>query len=149
MGLLNYKINTASQKDIEEHLYRSSHLFNPPLDSILNITDYADKIRDKATTIEAWSSEYEVVGLIACYMNDDTTHEAFITNVSVDEKFQHQGIASELLRKTIIEVQKKGFLSVRLEVEEVNDAAIRLYKKFAFVQMEKKGSKYIMTAKIE
>jgi Acetyltransferases len=138
-----YKTNTATRDEIESLLNNCSHLFDPTLNSVVNIKDYADKIRKYAITIEAWEAG-ELIGIVACYMNDSSKLESFITNVCVSEKHHGRGIASELLKRTINEAYDKQFTLLKLEVEEQNLSALKIYEKFQFVRSDKIGSKYLM-----
>ena len=97
--MIEYRFNTASKEDIRTHLTFSSENFIPPLSTYINITDYASKISAKSDTFEAWH-DGTLVGLLASY-NNERVNSAYITNVSLDGKFQKQGIGKTLLQKCI------------------------------------------------
>jgi len=52
MNSFEYKINEAATGDIEMHLYQCAKMFSPPLDTSVDIPEYAKKIRLCAVTIE-------------------------------------------------------------------------------------------------
>lgn len=58
--------------------------------------------------------------------------DAFISNVSVSNKFRRRGVAGELMRELMSELEKKGASACTLEVRSKNTAAIGLYKKLGF-----------------
>lgn len=143
MTSCNFTKNQAKVEDIKKHLLQCSELFSPVLGSYVNISEYSKKIRDHAVTIEAWSSN-ELIGLVACYLNDYNTLEGYITNVSVIRECQGKGIAKQLIKNTIEVALNKNFNTLRLEVEVDNNLAIELYKQTDFVLNGRKGNKYLM-----
>ncbi len=132
-----YKINQARYEDIFKHLNSCSHLFEPPLYERVNINDYVRKIYEKSDTFEAWGGD-ELIGLIAVYCNNLLEGQAFITNVSVGEKYNNMGIASKLLKKCIKYIKGQEFKGIVLNVNSKNEKAICLYKKhnFQYIRLE-------------
>jgi len=143
MNSFKYAINQAKCEDIEKHLLQCSKLFSPELDTYVSIHNYSKKIRDNAITVEAWNSG-ELIGLVACYLNNDITHDGYITNVSVIHEWQGKGIAKELVKNTIEEALRKNYKTLNLEVEINNKQAIELYRQSGFVLNGRLGSKYLM-----
>ena len=131
MSLSDLTINKATELEIYAHLDRCSHIFNPPLNTYVDLKEYSNKISAFATTFEIWENAY-LVSLIAIYMNNLDSKAAFISNVSVEAKFQGLGLASRLLKNVIEEVSKSGFEKIMLQVRPNNKTAIELYKKFGF-----------------
>lgn len=138
-----YRLNTASQNTIYDHLVRCSSNFEPRLDSYVNIKSYSEKIYSIAERVEAWDQGH-LIGLLAVYLNDYENKEGFITNVSVEKEYHGQSIGSELVRRCLSLAASKDFNSVKLEVFTTNSAAINLYRKFGFVTELKEGQKIIM-----
>ena len=143
MNSFKYAINQAKCEDIEKHLLQCSELFSPALDTYVSIPDYSKKIKDNAITVETWNSG-ELIGLVACYLNNDRTREGHITNVSVVHVFQGRGIAKQLICNTIEEALRKNYKTLTLEVEIDNKQAIELYRQSGFVLNGRLGSKYLM-----
>ncbi len=139
-----YRINIATEKNIEEHLNKCSDLFIPKLSSYVNIHQYSKKIREYAITFEAWNNHDNLVGLIACYLNDDITLNGHITSVSVDREFSKRGIANKLIKNTINYALKENFKTISLEVSHQNKIAINIYKKYNFYIYKKKYDIYKM-----
>ena len=92
---IEYRHNTSSQLDILYHLQNVSSAFVHDLSSRVDVKEYSQKLFSMAEREEAWSGD-NLIGLVAYYINHDTK-KAFITNVSVDIRFQKQGIATKLL----------------------------------------------------
>jgi len=134
----------ATVFDIYKHLIFCSDLFIPPLDNIVNIRDYSDKIKFNAITFEAWVQN-QLVGLVACYFNDLDKKQGFITNVSVLSNFKGMGIAKGLLNLCFTYADQHQFNEVSLEVNLFNFPAIDLYTKMGFEVVDVKGKSQIMT----
>lgn len=143
MSFYNYTKNKSDCVDIEKHMRQCSGLFNPPLASYVNIYDYATKIRSNAVTFEAWKND-ELIGLIACYLNNYETLDGYVTNISTLQEHQGRGIASILLNKAIEAALDENFKTLSLEVEVENKKAIDLYRKAGFVLNGRRGNKYLM-----
>lgn len=58
--------------------------------------------------------------------------EGDITNVSVDKKYQGQGIGKALVQGLIEKTMEAGVTTLHLEVRESNAGAIALYEKMGF-----------------
>lgn len=145
MSLSDLTINKATELEIYEHLERCSHVFNPPLNTYVDLKDYSRKIKTLASTFEIWEQDH-LISLIAVYMNNIDSKEAFISNVSVEAKFQGLGLASKLLKNVIEEAMKSGFDKIMLQVRPNNITAIELYKKFGF-ELSKTGLDFIEMTK--
>ncbi|MGL5456295.1 MAG: ribosomal protein S18-alanine N-acetyltransferase [Citrobacter telavivensis] len=58
--------------------------------------------------------------------------EATLFNIAVDPDFQHRGFGKALLEHLIDELEKRGVLTLWLEVRASNVAAIALYESLGF-----------------
>ncbi len=143
-GDVEYFLNRASEAEICKHLRLSDADFIPHLSSRVDIGEYAKKIAGNALKVEAWSGE-ELVGLVAAYCNDQETHIAYITSVSVLMKWAGKGLATQLVGKCIEYAKSSGMHAVNLEVASNSVAAIKLYEKIGFVVSESRGQWMAMT----
>ncbi len=128
---ISYKLNSAKESDILKHLLICDKQFIPMLSSRINIQEYSAKLIEKAITFEAWYLD-DLVGLIAVYFSNEETGEAFISNVSVIDKFNGLGIAKGMLEECIIYAQQYKFHTLILEVNKLNLVALNFYKKNLF-----------------
>jgi len=142
---IQYKIKTATEKEILFHLRECSDSFIPPLAERVSVNDYAQKIYEKSVTFEAWSDQL-LVGFIAAYFN--LNGSAFITNVSVLEKFGGYGIASRMLDMCIRYARKDNIQELALDVNKYNTVEIHLYKRFGFKVHEVNGDTLAMKRQI-
>lgn len=143
MCSINYSVNQATRQQISNHLKVCSSQFSPSLDSYVDIKVYAEKIAKFAITFEAWE-ESDLIGLVACYLNDKSSKIGYITNVSVFKRFQGKGIAKKLLKDAFSRASSLGFNEILLEVEKDNLLATGLYKRLGFSEIGMKNSKMLM-----
>jgi ribosomal protein S18 acetylase RimI-like enzyme len=145
---VSYAAGAATADEIAAHLVRCDARFEPPLSARVDIASYAAKLFARASRFEAWSGG-ELVGLVAAYCNDLTRGTAYITSVSVLERWAGLGVAATLLRRCIDHAKLEGFRQVRLEVSSSSRGAIRLYEKCGFSAVRLRGSSMTMTIDLE
>lgn len=129
---MNFRLDSASEGELLAHLRAVDSSFAPPLSRRVDLAAYAAKIAARARRIEAWDGE-ALVGLIALYA-DDPVRGGFITNVSVLPSHQGQGLAGQLLRRTLALGTELRLASLRLEVKADNTAALALYRRHGFTR---------------
>lgn len=98
----------------------------------IDIDLISDKYAKFADLIVAYY-ENDPAGYIAYYCNDSKALTAYITMVVVKETFRCQGIATKMLDFVLNNCRRNGFKKCRLEVDNENKKALRLYKKTGFV----------------
>lgn len=130
---IHYREQTASREDIQAHLAACDDQFLPKLSSRVSLRDYSSKLFEQACTFEAWH-EQSLAGLVAAYFQDPVDRSGFISNVSVLRDFSGEGLASSLMDRCTEKARKLGLRELRLEVASANSRAIRLYRKFKFVE---------------
>lgn len=136
---IQYKKNTATTKQLIEHLEICKNNFIPPLDKTVDISSYAKKINELSINFEAWAGNV-LAGLVAVYFNDYVNRTAFITNVSTVKQYSGNGIASRLLQNCIHHAEHNSFKYINLQVSKDNAGAVALYSKSGFVKiMEEAG----------
>lgn len=127
-----FKVNIASEAEIEEHLSDCDSHFVPRLSERVKINEYAKKIATKAMRFEAWCGA-KLVGLVAAYCNDKETYISYITSVSVLRNWIGKRIAFHLMERCVDYAKKNESRLVVLEVGRDNRPAIKLYEKMGFV----------------
>lgn len=141
---IEYKINTASEFALVEHLKHCDNQFVPPLNSRVSIESYGKKIFENAIVFEAWWDNV-LVGMVAMYLNEN--RDGYITNVSVYNEYGSAGIASQIFTNLQAYSEENDISSIKLEVNASNVAAIGLYKKFGFKFIEEKSNQIIIMLK--
>lgn len=144
---VEYKIGLASKEQLQSLLIKCDKYFVPKLSEKVDIEEYSKKLFDNAINLEAWENN-NLIGLAAMYVDEDKTL-GFITNVSVDNGFTNNGIASKLLKHCIEYSKEKNLDKINLEVNENNTPALKLYNKFGFEVYEEKNSSKFMQLKLK
>lgn len=70
--------------------------------------------------------------MVAFAITQVVVDEATLFNIAVDPDFQRQGVGKALLEHLIDELEKRGVLTLWLEVRASNVAAIALYESLGF-----------------
>jgi len=122
--------NTQSAQQIKKHLIKVNERFFPPLNTYINLEEYAQKLFDKAINFEALDGSV-LIGLVAGYHNIEE-NLFFISNVSVDPDFQGKGIARNLFGSLYAYCYKNNIYQLKLEVFKQNKPAINLYQNLGF-----------------
>lgn len=146
MGIkgIHIKINQSKKEEIKALLEQSDNEFIPPLSTIVNISDFSDKIRERAITFEAFTGKL-LVGIVAAYFNDRSTNAGYITIVCVLKNYHGRGIAKELVNNCIQFGRNNRFTQIGLEVSEDNLKAFKLYQNLGFIITERCHKQIKMT----
>mgnify|MGYP006123798543 FL=1 len=145
--MINYEINWSTQKDIQKHLEDCSNSFIPPLNTYVNIQKYSKKIFTKSIRFESWYKN-ELIGLLAIYSNT-SFNKAFLTNLSLNNKYENKGIGHKLVRNCKSYLISKQMNNIDLEVNIQNHKAIKFYKKNNFVIKKIINNNYLMSINIK
>lgn len=144
---IEYKVKAANKTDIVQHLYRTNKFFFPPLDSYVNIDDYACKLYEKAVTFEAWDGD-KLIGLAAAYFNNYSSKNIFFTNLSLEIDYQGIGIATELFKSLLEMAKQNEFETVTLEVKKTNNKVYSFHIKNGFLKVGENNDCFTMIYKI-
>ncbi len=138
-------MNRSSTQDILAHLQRCDAVFLFRLSQRVDLVTYATKIEGVAERFEAWY-DGQLIGLVAAYFDNNETG-AFITNVSVEGRFQRQGLAKKLVRTAIHTAADLGHKKIRLEVARDNVPALNMYMQMEFLATDQLGGATILLSK--
>ena len=140
-------MNESTKKQILNHLEACNDSFIPNLNIYVDITKYTSKLHSKANLFERFEGN-RLVGLIASYDNK-LNKIAFISNVSVEAKYQGEGLSSSILQECINYYKSKNYDSIELEVNKDNKRAISFYEKNQFKILNNQGKNILMGIKLE
>lgn len=124
------EIKKVTLKDLKQITYLEQKVFNENAfseDLMINL------IKNKVLflKLEEGQNGKEIIGFIIVIK--DKKNRANIINFLIKPKYQHKGLGSYLLQKTINEIKlMKGIKKIILNVQISNTSAIRLYEKFNF-----------------
>ncbi|MCR4874187.1 MAG: ribosomal protein S18-alanine N-acetyltransferase [Clostridia bacterium] len=94
-------------------------------ESLLNL------IRQQNIIFRVMLLDNEVIGY---YSFQKVFDEGYINNIAVKREYQSKGFGTKLFEDLIERAQKFEVNALTLEVETDNERAIKLYKKFGFVE---------------
>lgn len=114
--------------------------YNPPLDTKVELRQYAEKILNNAILLVEMIDE-NVVGMVVLYCNDENTKKAYIPLVGVLPTYQHRGIASKLMKEAIAFVRVQGYKLIGIHSN--NMVAVHLYSKLGFTVKDDSERKYM------
>lgn len=130
--IIRYDTGRSTASEIAAHLAAADSAFHPPLSHRINLTEYAEKLARHAQRTEAWDGKV-LIGLVAVYCNDPSRATAFVSSVSVLDRYGRRGIARHLMQQAIAQAQDLGFGSLALEVNNTAVAALSLYQSLGFL----------------
>ncbi|AKB46570.1 acetyltransferase, GNAT family [Methanosarcina sp. Kolksee] len=121
----------SSSKKIKNYFEKMCNCFIPPLNEMVDINKYANKLTYNADCF--FIQNYgEDVGFLAIYTNDYSKRVAFISSISVIPEYQGTGISQKLINFSIEHSRKKAMKYIKLEVNKNNIKAMKLYRKNGF-----------------
>lgn len=94
-------------------------------ESLLNL------IRQQNIIFRVMLLDNEVIGY---YSFQKVFDEGYINNIAIKREYQSKGFGTKLFEDLIERAQKFEVNALTLEVETDNERAIKLYKKFGFVE---------------
>ena len=113
--------------------------FEEKFDNFWNINILKSELDNNNSLYFVAKEEKEIVGFVGTLINVDFTE---ITNIVVKKDFRKLGIGKMLLEKIIEETKKINKEMIYLEVNENNEGAINLYKKYRFEEVGRRKKYY-------
>ncbi len=129
--MIEYTRAKLSHEEIYNYFNENKEIFKPPLTTRLDLKEYSLKLHKYATHFCAYSDR-KLIGLIACYFNNEVNKTGFVSSVSVNMKFHREGIFFNLMSEVINFGRNNGFVKIKLEVRVENISVTHLYKKIGF-----------------
>ena len=140
MILYNIVENSSDNLSVSKHLKRCDELFLPKLSTTVSIDSYANKLSTKAERFEIWETK-NLIALLAYYTDIDTI---FISNISVERKYQGNQLGFELLDYLIKKYKSSIYKCITLEVFKENKKAFKFYSSNGFVFFNETEAKIIL-----
>ena len=101
-------------------------------DDFWNYNVFKSELENKNSKYIVAKKNNKIVGFAGILITIDIAH---ITNIVVKKDLRKEGIGTILLQELIKISKKMKMNELTLEVNELNSAAIKLYKKFGFEQV--------------
>ena len=128
------RFGVPSDLDFIMSLERSSLALPWPEDAVLRLLEPSS-----SETSFAFACVMQGAGYVGV---TGVLDEAEIGNLVVDESCRRQGVGIALMKFALEELDRRGVMSIFLEVEAGNVAAFELYKKLGFVEYGRRPDYY-------
>ncbi|HCT5821120.1 TPA: ribosomal protein S18-alanine N-acetyltransferase [Citrobacter sedlakii] len=117
-------ISSLSQRDLSAafQIEKRAHAF--PWSEQTFTSNQGERYLNYQLTIDGRMAAFAITQVVV--------DEATLFNIAVDPDFQRQGVGKALLEHLIDELEKRGVLTLWLEVRASNVAAIALYESLGF-----------------
>lgn len=123
------------RSDIVSFLESADRLFPIPLSEKVDISEYADKLMNKATLV-IYQVRGVLMGMAAGYTEHlPSSNLAYLALVGVLPECWRCGIGSALIQRFIAVAQQAGARGVHLYTDPSNGSAIAMYQKLGFQQV--------------
>lgn len=141
---LQIKMNCASAHDIELFLLKHKHVFNPAFDKVVNISEYAQKLRNYGNSYELWF-ENRLDALMVVYFSEKLK-QIYVPYICTSNSHYGPHVGQYLFN--LISYFSSPFHHIRLEVRKDNYRALSFYEKLGFSKMEESENKIKMEKKL-
>ncbi len=129
--MVNTGISDLTVSELYSYLNQQDLGFVPPLQSRLDLLEYAEKLNKYAIHFCAYSDS-RLIGFIGCYFNDPGKEFGYISTSSVVKEYQNMGVAKRILEDVIKYAADNGFRRIILKVYNSNIKARNLYSGYGF-----------------
>ncbi len=137
---LRFKMHPIQPNDFN-HIKTLDDKIFPSTARQIDLNHYYDKNYSWLIVDNSQDNE-PIIGYI--FAKPEGKNSLFIGNLGVNPSIRSCGIGTRLLKKVLHQAQQEK-RTVRLEVHEDNESAIRLYKKLGFVEIGKNSDHLVMS----
>lgn len=132
-------MNIEIKKMTKEHLRQIQHILQDQFDEFWNASVLDKELENPLSDYIVAIENGEVVGYAGLWQPIDEGH---VTNIVTKKDKRGNHIGSKMLEEIINLAKNKKLKCVTLEVNEHNETAIRLYKKYNFIEIGKRTKYY-------
>lgn len=122
--------------------------FTPPLqETVGDIEPLVAKLARFAVTLACYRGE-SLLGAISFYCNDKVGRVAFVSEIATAATARGLGVGRALMDAACGHARQQGMNSIRLEVRNDNDGAMRFYRKYGFVRIDTQDNKSLLAKQL-
>lgn len=132
-------MNIEIKKMTKEHLEQIKDILQEQFDEFWNENVLAKELENPLSEYIVAICDNEVVGYAGLWQPLDEGH---ITNIVTKKDKRRNHIGTKMLEEIINLAKSKGLTCVTLEVNEHNENAIKLYRKYNFKEVGKRNKYY-------
>jgi ribosomal protein S18 acetylase RimI-like enzyme len=130
---MTFQIERLGLEELSAFLRLQAEDSFPDLKNEERLKMLAEKWSNNAECSTCRNDEGQLIGMIAFYANGQGAEFAYIPHVYVSPKYRHQGLFAKMFQMMETYVKKKGFIKVKLEVDNDNVTAKNSYLRQGFV----------------
>ncbi len=128
-------IQRMTEDDLEEVARLEKLCFSDPWSK----RSFQGELKHRFSIPLVVKSGTRVIGYTCLWHIDDQME---IANFTISPEFRRKGIGKIMMERVLLEARKRGCFSVMLSVRESNVAALNLYAKAGFVEVERRKNYY-------
>jgi ribosomal protein S18 acetylase RimI-like enzyme len=131
------RIRAANEKDLSNLAFLAEEFMPKEADNIKRVNVLKQTLRNPDYKVLVAELDGEIVGFIDQWVLQDFTHGAkhsYINNLYVSSKHRRKGVASKLLRETMMNAKNMGVTEIHVTTRFDNKPAIRLYRTHGLVK---------------
>ena len=132
-------MNIIIERMTKEHLHQIKDILQEQFDEFWNANVLDKELENPLSDYIVAIENGEVVGYAGLWQPIDEGH---VTNIVTKKDTRGNHIGSKMLEEIINLAKNKNLKCVTLEVNEHNETAIRLYKKYNFIEIGKRTKYY-------
>lgn len=132
-------MNIEIKKMTKGHLHKIQDILQEQFDEFWNANVLDKELENPLSDYIVAIENGEVVGYAGLWQPIDEGH---VTNIVTKKDKRGNHIGSKMLEEIIKLAKNKNLKCVTLEVNEHNEAAIKLYKKYNFIEIGKRKKYY-------
>jgi ribosomal protein S18 acetylase RimI-like enzyme len=141
------RLTKESYPDLLSFIQSVDSDFIPTISSRVDIDSWIQKVLDKGIYLGCISGS-NLIGIVAFYANDNTTHHAWLVYFAVSREHREKGVSQLLMDEVISHCVSAGMTKLITTTELHNSSSIRFYEKRGFVKQGVFYSKAINAMKV-
>ncbi len=133
---MDFVIRKMTAEDVEQAIAIDRASFSlpwPPRSFYFEVND------NPAARCWAAESQGKIIGMVVAWFIVDEIH---IATIATHPDFRRQKVGEALLAHTLRRAKEEGALTSFLEVRESNEAALRMYRKFGYMETGRREKYY-------
>ena len=133
---MNYIIRKMAVEDLEQVVAIDQVSFSlpwPPRSFYFEVTD------NPASRCYVAEQDGKIVAMLVAWFIVDEIH---IATLATHPDFRKQGVGENLLARVLQSAREEGAVTSFLEVRDGNDAALKMYRKFGYVESGRREGYY-------
>jgi ribosomal protein S18 acetylase RimI-like enzyme len=140
---VDFYIKSLSKQEILNLLEANNEAHYEKLSNLVNLDTYSEKLSKYAINFTCYQQD-KLVGLCACYFNDDVTKIGYISGISFLNEYRSLGLGSKLIRLVIEYAKENSFKEINITPDCNNNVLINFLEKNGFLKDKKIANRCLL-----